>query len=179
MSYGPQWAEAGSAPFKYFKGYTTEGGMTAPLIITGPQIERYNSLESQFLTLMDIAPTLYDLLEISYPSKYNSHEIEALKGASLLPLFKDDAVKIHDVNYVFALEHRGYAMLRKGDWKLVNIQSPLDLKNFELYNIKSDPGESVNVRQLHPNEFETLLLEWDVFSKQVGVVTPTPKSGAH
>ena len=179
VSYGPQWAEAGSAPFKYFKGYTTEGGMTAPLIITGPQIERYNSLESQFLTLMDIAPTLYDLLEISYPSEYNSHELEALKGASLLPLFKDDAVKIHDENYVFALEHRGYAMLRKGDWKLVNIQSPLDLKNFELYNIKSDPGESVNVRQLHPNEFETLLLEWDVFSKQVGVVTPTPKSGAH
>lgn len=179
VSYGPQWAEAGSAPFKYFKGYTTEGGMTAPLIITGPQIERYNSLESQFLTLMDIAPTLYDLLEISYPSEYNSHEIEALKGASLLPLFKDDAVKIHDENYVFALEHRGYAMLRKGDWKLVNIQSPLDLKNFELYNIKSDPGESVNVRQLHPNEFETLLLEWEVFSKQVGVVTPTPKSGAH
>ncbi|WP_115462512.1 arylsulfatase [Winogradskyella aurantiaca] len=179
VSYGPQWAEAGSAPFKYFKGYTTEGGMRAPLIISGLQIKRSNSLETQFLTLMDIAPTLYDLLEISYPSEYNSHEIEALKGASLLPLFKDDTIKIHDENYVFALEHRGYTMLRKGDWKLVNIHSPLDFKNFELYNIKSDPGESVNIRRLHPNKFESLMLEWEAFSKEVGVVTPTPKSGAH
>ncbi|WP_373395694.1 sulfatase-like hydrolase/transferase [Algoriphagus halophilus] len=28
ISYGPQWAEAGSSPFKYFKGFTTEGVST-------------------------------------------------------------------------------------------------------------------------------------------------------
>ena len=36
VSYGPQWAEAGSAPFQRHKGYTREGGITAPMIISGP-----------------------------------------------------------------------------------------------------------------------------------------------
>lgn len=33
VSYGPGWAEAGSAPFKRHKGFTSEGGITAPLIM--------------------------------------------------------------------------------------------------------------------------------------------------
>ncbi|MDX1590771.1 MAG: sulfatase-like hydrolase/transferase, partial [Balneolaceae bacterium] len=32
ISYGPQWAEAGASPLKYFKGYTTPGGINTPLV---------------------------------------------------------------------------------------------------------------------------------------------------
>ena len=38
VSYGPQWAEASSAPFQKHKGYTREGGMVAPMIIAGPGV---------------------------------------------------------------------------------------------------------------------------------------------
>ncbi|HCM74878.1 MAG TPA: sulfatase [Cytophagales bacterium] len=33
VSYGPQWAQAGAAPFNRFKGYTTEGGIVSPIVI--------------------------------------------------------------------------------------------------------------------------------------------------
>ncbi|MEQ8423240.1 MAG: sulfatase-like hydrolase/transferase, partial [Cyclobacteriaceae bacterium] len=38
VSYGPQWAQAGAAPFNRYKGYTTEGGISAPFIICGKGI---------------------------------------------------------------------------------------------------------------------------------------------
>lgn len=179
VSYGPQWAEAGSAPFKYFKGYTTEGGMTAPLIISGVKVKRLNALESQFITLMDIAPTLYDLLNITYPSEFDNHPIVPLKGSSLMRLFSDTSIKIHDEHYVFALEHRGFAMLRKGNWKLLNIERPFNSSNFELYDLRSDPGEQFNLRTENPETFLSLILEWNMFYEEVGIVTPTPKSSQH
>jgi len=40
VSYGPQWAQAGAAPFKLFKAYSTEGGVVTPLIISGKYAER-------------------------------------------------------------------------------------------------------------------------------------------
>ena len=57
ISYGPQWAEAGSSPFKYFKGYTTQGGINTPLLISGPGIEKNGSVVHAFATVMDLAPT--------------------------------------------------------------------------------------------------------------------------
>ena len=35
ISLGTGWAEASSAPFKYFKGLPTQGGIVSPLIISG------------------------------------------------------------------------------------------------------------------------------------------------
>ncbi len=34
---------------------------------------------------MDIAPTLYDIAKISYPSEFNGNSLFPLKGKSLLP----------------------------------------------------------------------------------------------
>ena len=127
VSYGKPWAEAGSAPFKYFKGYTTEGGLTAPLIISGPMVSAKNQLNHNFITLMDLAPTLYELIDVEYPTEISNSQISPLMGESLIPAFIESQSKIHDNNYIFALEHRGHAMLRKGKWKLLNSIQPLDL----------------------------------------------------
>ncbi|HAZ25813.1 MAG TPA: sulfatase, partial [Algoriphagus sp.] len=61
ISYGPQWAEAGSSPFYLYKGFTSEGGMTAPLIISGSPVNLKGKIHDSFLSVMDIAPTIYDL----------------------------------------------------------------------------------------------------------------------
>jgi arylsulfatase len=179
VSYGKQWAEAGSAPFKYFKGYTTEGGMTAPLIIAGPQVKEPGRLEHKFLTLMDIAPTIYELAKADYPSPQTNSKIRALRGTSLLPFLENKSTDIHDPDYVFALEHRGYVMLRRGHWKLLNISRSMEPSNFELYNLHLDPGEQNDLKKTYPDLFEELLQEWYAFSEEVGVVSPTPKPSKH
>ena len=43
---GPGWAQASSSPFRYFKSFTTEGGIRAPLIIKTPgKNERCRAME--------------------------------------------------------------------------------------------------------------------------------------
>jgi len=177
ISYGPQWAEAGASPFRYFKGYTTEGGMNAPMIISGPGVSSKNQINDQFLTILDLAPTFYELAGITYPNTWKGKAIPGLAGSSLLPALYGSSMAIHDSTYVFGLEHRGDAMLRKGNWKLLNTKSPFELKNFELYNLENDLSEQQDLKTFHPEKYRELLQEWEKFSKQVGIVTPTPKKG--
>ncbi|HKK77607.1 MAG TPA: arylsulfatase, partial [Saprospiraceae bacterium] len=113
ISYGPQWAEAGSAPFRYYKDYATEGGMNTTLILSGPQVERQGSIHHGFTTLLDLAPTFYDLAQTSYPETFRGQKLYPLLGISLMPFLTGKEKVIHDQEYVFALEHGGNAMVRK------------------------------------------------------------------
>ncbi|MCS4435234.1 arylsulfatase [Aquiflexum gelatinilyticum] len=177
ISYGPQWAEAGSAPFFYFKGFTSEGGMIAPMIIAGKGVEGKGSINPAFLTVMDLAPTFYELAGVAYPEIWQGKARKPLAGSSLSPILTGKQDHVHDSNYVFGLEHRGNAMLRKGDWKILNTKSPLELKNFGLFNLDTDLSEQQDLKESYPEKYQELLLEWEKYSKKVGVVTPTPKEG--
>ncbi|NVJ85098.1 MAG: arylsulfatase [Algoriphagus sp.] len=177
ISYGPQWAEAGSAPYRYFKGYTTEGGMVAPMIIAGPQVIQENPIVDQFVTVMDLAPTFYQLADLEYPPQWKGKEVNPLAGKSLLPLIQDGQETVHDSSYVFALEHRGRIMLRKGKWKLLNITTPYSEENFELYDLSVALDEQINVKDQYPAKFKDLLQEWNSYSNSVGVKIPTPRPG--
>ena len=176
ISYGPQWAEAGSAPFSYFKGYTTQGGMTAPLIISGPAVNRRNEISHGFLSLMDLAPTFYELAGITYPKQFLGREIRPLKGESILPFLKAIIGKIHDEDYVFALEHYNYAMLRKGKWKITNIERPFDRANFKLYDLSNDLAEFRDLKEIEKDIFANLMDEWDAYAREIQMLVPTPDS---
>ena len=176
ISYGPQWAEAGSAPFLYFKGYTTQGGMTAPMIISGPTVKRRNEISHEFLSLIDLAPTFYELAGVSYPERFLGREIRPLKGESLLPYLKGNARRIHDEDYVFAVEHYNYAMLRKGKWKITNIERPFDQANFKLYDLSTDLAELRDLKEIETEIFKELMEEWEAHAREIQMLVPTPDS---
>ena len=174
ISYGPQWAEAGSAPFRYYKGYTTEGGMVAPMIISGIGVERKNEISDQFITLMDIAPTFYKAAEVKYPQEFEGKKIYPLKGKSLMPFATGKQNRIHNETYVYGVEHGNFAMIRKGDYKIVNIQRPFDKENFKLYNISTDLAELIELQDNEPQKYLEMLEEWDKFAEGIKVQIPTP-----
>lgn len=172
VSYGPQWAEAGSSPFKYFKGYTTEGGIIAPMIITVQNIERKNEISDEFLTLMDIAPTFYEAARIKYPKTFNGHAVYPLKGNSLMPFISGKTDKIHSSEYVFGLEHDTFALLKKGDWKITNIVRPFREENFKLYRLSEDLAEVHDLKDAEPEKYDELIREWRDFSKEIKAQLP-------
>lgn len=175
IAYGPQWAEAGSSPFKYYKGFTTEGGMNVPMIITGPGVKNQNSINDSFFTLLDLAPTFYELSGTSYPGQWDGKDVKPLLGASLLPVLNGETESIHSEDYVFGMEHSGNAMLRKGNWKILNVDRPFDIKNFSLHDLNSDLAEQVDLKQENPEIYTEMLLEWEKFAERVGVILPVPK----
>ena len=174
ISYGPQWAEAGSAPFKYFKGQSTEGAMIAPMIISGPGLDRAGDIEHAFVTLMDIAPTIYTWTNAKYPARFKGHKIYPLKGKSLVPLVEDREAPIHDGAYVFAIEHAERVSVRRGNWKLLNTLYPFNEANFELYNLENDLAEINDLRKQEPEIYQELRLEWERYAQEIQVQFPLP-----
>jgi len=176
ISYGPQWAEAGSSPFRYFKGLTTEGGMVAPMIISGPGIERKNEIEDVFVTLMDLAPTFYQVAQTNYPKSFNNKEVYPLKGNSIIPFVRGVTDEVHTSDYVFGLEHDNDAMLRKGDWKITNIDHPFLQENFKLYHLNNDLAELHDLKESEPEKYQEMMEEWKIFSQEIKMQVPTPSS---
>jgi arylsulfatase A-like enzyme len=174
ISYGPQWAEAGTSPFRYFKDYATEGGINTPLIVCGPGISRRHEICHELATVQDLAPTFYELAGLAYPDSFRGHPVYPLKGSSLMPYLSGATQGIHGTDYVFALEHAGHAMLRKGNWKITSVIRPFDPAHFALYDLSADPGEQDDLREKEPEKYEELLKEWDRFSEEIHIQTPPP-----
>lgn len=176
ISYGPQWAEAGAAPFKWFKGHTTQGGVSAPMIIAGPGIEADVAFVHALTTIMDLAPTFLGTAGIDYPSRFNNRDVYPLKGKSLWPLLSGSAAAIHDDAFVFAMEHRGQVLIRKGNWKLVNTALPLDPENFELHDLAADPAEQRDLKAVAPEKFREMMDEWEKLKDETRLQIPTPEA---
>ncbi len=172
VSYGPQWAEAGSSPFRYYKSFTTNGGMISPMIIRKPGMKNQNSIAHNFNTVMDIAPTVYDWSSIEYPSEWDGNNVFPLKGSSIDPFLKEPSKNIHEDDYVFGMEHTGYTMIRKGPWKITNSIRPFSEANFELFNLNNDLGELHDLKLQQPEKFQELVEEWRRFAAETKVQLP-------
>lgn len=174
ISYGPQWAEAGSAPFRYFKDYATEGGTNTTLIVSGRGVSRKGEIHHGFTSLLDLAPTFYEVAETSYPEIYGGKKVYPLRGSSLIPYVAGKEEEIHSPGYVFAIEHYGNAMVRKGNWKITNFTRPFAEENFGLYDLTADPGEQQDLKHQQPEKYQELLDEWRKFSAEVRLQIPPP-----
>lgn len=169
VSYGPQWAEAGSAPFSRYKGYTREGGITAPMIIAGQGVRQHGSKTRTYVTVMDLAPTFIELGQTEYP---DDEHLSPILGESMVPLLKGVKEAVHDENYVTILSHAGRALIRQGKWKLVNLSRPFDEAQMELFNLESDPGETTNLAEDFPEQHQHMLKLWRTERKKMGIILP-------
>jgi arylsulfatase A-like enzyme len=170
VSYGPQWAQAGAAPFKLYKGYATEGGIVTPLIISGKLVNRKPGIQNTFLNVMDLAPAFIELAQLSYPDYYHNIKLTPMLGESFVPYISGKRNLIHGNDYVFGLEHDGQCLLIKGDWKITNISDPFDESAFELYNLSDDMEETHDLSKSNPKKFSEMLNEWVLFKKKAGVI---------
>jgi arylsulfatase len=172
VSYGPQWADAGSAPFRGHKQHATEGGIVAPMIVAGPGIDAAGSIESGYAGVMDLAPTFLELAGASYPGSRGTSLTTPMSGKSILPLLAGDVDEVHGESEVLALSHGAVSFLRIGDWKLVTNTQYAGDETFRLYDLGSDPAESTDVSERYPERRAELLDSLQAFRARVGVALP-------
>jgi len=169
VSYGAQWAEAGSAPFQRHKSYTREGGITAPMIIAGRGVSFRGNKNSSYLTVMDLAPTFLELAGIDYPA---DDSVQAMRGESINAFLFGETDVVHDENYVTVHSHGGRMLIRKGKWKLTNLEPPFDESKLELFNLETDPGETNNLAASEPEKHKEMLDLWREERKKLRIVLP-------
>src|SRR5690606_1073876 len=88
IAYGENWANVSNTPFREYKHWVHEGGISTPLIVHWPagiSKKRNGKLESQPGHLIDIMATCVDLSDARYPKELNGGNIKPLEGVSLQP----------------------------------------------------------------------------------------------
>lgn len=161
-SYTRNWAYASNTPFKSFKGFQYEGGISSPFIAWYPGKVPAGKLIDGTAHLIDIAPTLFELAGARYPATYNGQPIHPLPGESLVPVLSG---KEWSRQKPIFWERAGNKAVRKGNWKLVSVRSD----QWELYDVAADRGETTNLAAQHPEVVKELTTLFDQWAKSVGV----------
>ncbi|WP_375586066.1 arylsulfatase [Cyclobacterium xiamenense] len=163
---GPEWANAVSSPFTYFKLYTGEGGVRVPLIITGKGMPK-NQRSDAFCFFTDIAPTIYDIVGISTSA---NEGYAPITGKSILPHIENPARPVYASDQGVGLESANSAAYYLNGYKIVKNNIPLGDKKWHLYHIESDPGEVYDLAAEKPETFQKMLALYENYSREVGVI---------
>ena len=154
----------GSTSPKNYRGNKAdafEGGHRVPLIIRWPEVTKPNSRSNEVVSLVDLLATLADVTNYELPDE------AAEDSLSLLPLLQGkrleqplhEAIVCHSISGHFAVRQGG----ENGQWKTLFCRgsggwstpreaeaSKQNLPAVQLYDMRKDPKESVNLHLQHP-----------------------------
>jgi arylsulfatase A-like enzyme len=162
IAYGKAWANSSNTPFRRYKHWVHEGGISTPLIAHWPaQIKSRGKLRHQPGHLIDIMATCVDVARAEYPSEYKGNKITPMEGRSLAPAFGNKPIEREAIYW----EHEGNRAVRQGKWKLVS-RYPED---WELYDLEADRTELNNLAQKHPAKLAELKAMYESWAERCGV----------
>jgi len=165
VAYGRGWANVSNTPFREYKHWVHEGGISSPLIAHWPKgiaAEQRGKLAAGPGHLIDLMATCVDLSGAKYPVKIGDNDIQPLEGVSLRPAFEGKPLQRPQPIF---WEHEGNKAIRDGNWKLVAKHG----QTWELYDIAADRTESVDLAAKNANKVKELSEKWETWSKRVGV----------
>jgi arylsulfatase len=172
IGYGKSWANVSNTPFREYKHWEHEGGISTPLIAHWPAgiaRERGGKLEAQPAHLIDLMATCVDLASAKYPAEFAGQKIQPMEGVSLAPAFAGKP--LNRVQPIF-WEHEGNRAIRSGDWKLVSKHPG----GWELYDIAADRTEMHDLAAQQPERVKEMSAQWEAWARRVGVM-PWPLGG--
>ncbi|NER97466.1 MAG: arylsulfatase [Symploca sp. SIO1B1] len=187
--YAVGWAWALDAPFRWTKQIASYfGGTRNPMVVSWPKhlkVKRPNSkddpdlsvkearianLRDQFLHVIDVAPTILDVVGIEPPEYVNGIEQKPMEGASFVNTFGSDgadAIPLRDTQYFEMFANRG---IYHDGWMASSFhgQLPWDIfarstlhkynpeldDEWELFNLDEDFSQSKNL--VDPDYLQTL-----------------------
>jgi N-sulphoglucosamine sulphohydrolase, C-terminal len=173
------WAQAGNTPLKWYKQNTHGGGVRDPLIVHWPaRIGAPGEIRRQFCHVIDLTPTILDLLGIAPPTVVAGVPQMPIHGASLAPALSDaGAATSRATQYFEMLGHRG--IWHRG-WKAVTHHEsgkPFGDDRWELYNLDEDFSEYVDLADQEPARLREMVEMWWAEAERNGVL-PLDDRGA-
>ena len=161
VAYGRGWANVSNTPFREYKHWVHEGGISTPLIAHWPRgIAAKGELRKQPGHLIDIAATCVDLAGVRY-SELGDSSLVPLEGKSLVPTFADKPMEREAIFW----EHEGNRAVRSGDWKLVGRHAG----PWELYDLAKDRVESKDLARAMPDLVKKLAGQYETWAKRASV----------
>ncbi|WP_145363078.1 arylsulfatase [Stratiformator vulcanicus] len=163
IAYGKNWANVSNTPFREYKHWVHEGGISTPLIAHWPEgIREPGRLVHDPAHLIDIMATCVHIGDAPYPTEKGDVDVVPFEGTSLVGVFRQTQ-PIYKRAIFF--EHEGNRAVRKGDWKLVAKAG----RPWELYNMVSDRSETTDLAEDRPELVDGLKTEWNKWADRANV----------
>jgi arylsulfatase len=161
-SYGIPWGNVSNTPFRLYKHYAHEGGISTPFIVHWPRGIQNPGVTHAIGHEIDVMPTFLDLARVAYPkvSKAGAPP-PPLEGTSLAPLFAGKLLAERSLFW----EHEGNHAVRQGKWKLVS-KFP---DSWELYDMEKDRTELHDIADQHPERVRQMAATYSAWAERVGV----------
>lgn len=172
------------APLKGYKGTYYEGGIREPLLVKWPGVVGPGTKCGVPVHGVDLYPTFCEMMGAKRPD-------QPLDGVSLVPLLKGEKGSLGDrpLFWHFPAYLQGGAdeqrdslfrtrpcgIVRLGDWKL---HQYFEDGGLELYNLKSDVGETTNLATKNAAKTKELFAVLKQWQKTIGAPIPTERNPA-
>ena len=179
--YHAGWAWAGGSPFQATKLVASHlGGTRTPLIVSWPkQIKPDSKVRSQFHHVIDIVPTIYDLLGITPPEMVDGVTQDPIDGVSMAYTFNNaTAPEQKPGQYFEIMGSRGYY---EDGWMasasgpftpwLASIDPSIatwtpDRDTWELYDLNNDFSQAHNLAQIYPEKLQRMKAKFDLAAQE-------------
>ena len=163
MSYDLPWANVSNAPFRRFKHWVHEGGISTPLLAQWPARFGAGGVAHAPAHVVDIMPTILEAAGAAYPSEVGGHAIQPCDGESFLDLLDGKAWQREQPIF---WEHEGNCAVRVGDVKLVRVFGG----DWELYDMERDRTELDDLAGKNDPMQRALTQQYQAWAEQLGVL---------
>jgi arylsulfatase len=176
VAYGRGWANVSNTPFREYKHWVHEGGISTPLVVHWPAgFGARGELRNAPSHLIDLMATCVEVSGSAYPAESGGRKIKPMEGASLVPVFRGEPPRDRALFW----EHERNGAVRQGKWKLVgkNVLGPEGPREdrWELYDIEADRPELEDLAARNPGKVRELSGLFMEYAKR-GNVLPLPQA---
>ena len=131
------------------KGFTYEGGIRVPTIVSWPKKIEAGATNSWIGSFYDFFPTF---LEVAQTTSEHTSD-----GISMIPtLFNNSNAPMHDYLYWEFPSYNGQQAVRYGQWKGIRKNMNDGNRKIELYHLKKDPQEKIDLSDQYPDLVHTI-----------------------
>jgi len=190
------WTWAGNTPFRRWKRETYRGGACDPFIVHWPeQITARGEVRSQYAHIIDMVPTVLELLGVEPPATVRGVTQSPLHGVSFAHTLSDASTETrHHTQYFEMLGHRAiyhdgwravcpwpgpsFAEAGKGFGEPISAAelTELDHQGWELYHVAEDFAENHDVAAEHRDKLIEMIGTWYIEAGRFDVL-PVDGSG--
>ena len=161
-------------PLSSGKGSVHEGGIREPMLVKWPKNVQENSITNSKIIIEDFFPTILEMAGVK-----NYKTVQEVDGISFTNILKGEKTNTETRSLFWHYPNNwgptgpgigATSTIRKGDWKLIYYHLT---KNFELFNLKNDIGETVNLALQEKSLTKELASDLGNYLRGVNAQMPT------
>lgn len=161
---GPAWASAQNTPFRRYKSWANEGGISTPFLVRWPGHVKPGSRTNQIGHIIDVLPTCLEISASRPLAEIHGKPTLPLEGHSILPVLRGEKEVAPPKLY---WEWLGNCAVRDGQWKIVwDTLNPK--KQWQLYDVEADRTELADLAAEKPEIIARLSADYTRWAKSLG-----------